>query len=69
MLNDGLMELKGLLCTTFERKEGKSIDLDDGVRITVLNIKKDKVRLEIVAPPSMGIIKSEHSKVEFVRVH
>ena len=43
--------------------------MDDGVRIIVLNIKKDKVRLEIIAPPSMGIIRAEHSKVEFVRVH
>lgn len=55
--------------TTFTRKENESIDFDNGVKVTVLNIKKDSVRLEIIHPLNMGLIRSEHSKLQYVRIH
>ena len=64
-----LFSMCGDSSTTFVRKEGESIDLDNGVKVTVLNIKKDSVRLEIIHPLNMSLMKAEHSKIQYVRVH
>ena len=48
------------------RKAGEGIIIGDGIRITVSEISKDKIKLGIEAPPDVKIIREElHHTEEF----
>jgi carbon storage regulator len=44
---------------TLTRKEGESIAIGDGIEITIVDIGRGKVRVGIVAPREMPILRSE----------
>jgi carbon storage regulator len=46
-----------------ERKEGESIDIGDGVRVTIVRLKKGRVKVGITAPKEIPITRSEIEKV------
>lgn len=46
------------------RKKLESIIIDGGIEITVVKINKDRVRLGIVAPPSVRIARKELSHAD-----
>jgi carbon storage regulator len=41
------------------RKEGEQIVVGDNIRVTILAIKGNRVRLGLVAPPDVSILRQE----------
>jgi carbon storage regulator len=41
------------------RKPGQVIEIDGGIRITVVQLRDDRVRLGIEAPPTIAIVRPD----------
>jgi carbon storage regulator len=41
------------------RKDGEEVVIDDGIRITVVAVKGDRVRIGVTAPPELRVDREE----------